>query len=507
MAATPRAAMLAMLLLPVLSAAQEPPDGYPPAPPGHYRGMRPPPGHGEGPPPGERPPEAVQLELYGTRFKARYGEARQRAERLKALARTYMDPEDPAALMRERARLRSELEADLSELESTAGGFKEALQSLMMHVRQFRPGTEGLFKPYGNAGQRMGAALDELRGQLEEEEARYAEADIPGNLRRRRLMLAASAAAVLAALAGGFYFLQKRLVAAAVQDITTRTLQSASVTPPAVTPQVVTDAPGRVVGDNFRIEERVGEGGMGVVYRATDLTLRRAVAIKRMRDEIMTEPAQLELFLNEARLVASLKHPNIIEILSIVKEPGRLYLVFELVEGRSLHEWIRLNGRLGLKPAQSVLYQVSQALDHAHERKIVHRDLKPANVMVDARGVAKVMDFGIAHQAQRTLATVTHTDRAGTPAYMAPEQELGESSRAADVFAAGVCLYEMATGRLPFNGPNFLAQKREMHYMPPSTVVPGLPPALDRVVASALAPDPARRYPTAGDLARDLMTL
>ncbi|MBI3298367.1 MAG: serine/threonine protein kinase [Elusimicrobia bacterium] len=252
--------------------------------------------------------------------------------------------------------------------------------------------------------------------------------------------------------------------------------------------------PGAVLGGNYRIERVLGRGGMGVVYEATDLTLQRKVAIKRMTDELLQAGHDLELFVNEARLVAQLKHPHIVEIHSILREGGLLHLVFEYVEGKPLSAFLERGSRVTLKSAKGVVRQVGSALDYAHSRKVVHRDLKPANIMVGQGGAIKVMDFGIAHQARLTVAKITRTGAWGTPPYMAPEQELGQVSRESDLFALGVCLYEMVTAQLPFSGPNFLAQKRERIYRPPTKVASGLPPELDAVIHRALSPDPKDRF-------------
>jgi serine/threonine-protein kinase len=148
--------------------------------------------------------------------------------------------------------------------------------------------------------------------------------------------------------------------------------------------------------------------------------------------------------------------------------------------------------------------QVGSALDYAHANKVIHRDLKPANIMVTPQGAAKVMDFGLAHQAALTVASVT---RAGTPPYMAPEQESGVVSRESDLYSLGVVFYETVTGRLPFPGPNYLAQKREMSFAPPSKAAPGLPERLDGVLARALQADPKLRFHSAAEFAQALDSL
>jgi serine/threonine protein kinase len=257
-------------------------------------------------------------------------------------------------------------------------------------------------------------------------------------------------------------------------------------------------APGSVQG-NYRIEREIGRGGMGLVYEATDLALNRKVAIKRMRPELAEAGPDLEKFLAEARLVAGLRHPNLVEIYAIIKEGDQVLLVFELVRGQPLSQFLEGGRRISLRSTKSVLRQVGSALDYAHGRKVIHRDLKPANIMITPEGVAKVMDFGIAHQAKLTVAKMTRTEAWGTPPYMAPEQELGVVSRQSDLFSLGVVLYEMLTGRLPYPGPNFLAQKQGMLFPPPSAAVPGLGAGVDAIVRRALHGEPKKRFSSAAE--------
>ncbi|HXT02004.1 MAG TPA: protein kinase, partial [Elusimicrobiota bacterium] len=256
----------------------------------------------------------------------------------------------------------------------------------------------------------------------------------------------------------------------------------------------------------FRIVKTLGQGGMGVVYEAVDLGLQRTVALKKLRSEIADSPRERARFLKEARTVAALKHPNIVEIHAIHEDAEGLFLVFEKVDGVSLHEKLDHGA---LRPAEAVSYlrQIAMALDHAHSAGVVHQDLKPANIMV-AGDRAKVMDFGIARRVQETMSTLSRVEVAGTPAYMAPEQEMGGVvTPAADVFALGACTYELLTGRVPFPG-GAMMMKAEKKFRPASEVTPTLPAAADAVIGRALEPDPAARWPSAASfvdaLARSL---
>lgn len=253
----------------------------------------------------------------------------------------------------------------------------------------------------------------------------------------------------------------------------------------------------------YEVVKEIGMGGMGVVYEATDRSLERRVAVKKMRDEIRLDPADRQRFVAEARMVAQLHHPNIVDIYAIVEDGNDVYLVFEFVEGRTLHDALKSGGALDLPQAARVLREMASAVAHAHERGIIHRDLKPSNVMLTPDGRVKVMDFGVARQAKDALTRHSMTNTVvGTPPYMAPEQEQGTVRKESDVYALGVCLYEMTTGALPFNGvgAGMLLNKLNGKWVPPSQRSPSLPPAFDAVIARALSPDPDKRYHTPQEL-------
>jgi tRNA A-37 threonylcarbamoyl transferase component Bud32 len=250
----------------------------------------------------------------------------------------------------------------------------------------------------------------------------------------------------------------------------------------------------------FRIERTLGEGGMGVVYEAVDLALQRPVALKKLRAEIADAPRERARFLKEARTVAALRHPNIVAIHSIHEDAQGLFLVFEKVAGQTLHERLSAGG---LMPAETVDYlrQVAKALDYAHSQGVVHQDLKPANVMV-SNGEAKVMDFGIARRVAETLSTMSKIEISGTPVYMAPEQEFGQHvGPAADVYALGICAYELLTGKRPFPVGGLMMKTRAL-YRPASES--GVAAAADAVIARALAPEPGARWPSASSFVEAL---
>jgi serine/threonine-protein kinase len=214
---------------------------------------------------------------------------------------------------------------------------------------------------------------------------------------------------------------------------------------------------GTTLNDRYRLEARIGAGGMSTVYRAVDETLERTVAIKLMNREVSTESDQLERFRREARAVAQLSHPHVVGVIDAGEDDGRPYIVFEYVEGETLKERIKRSGRLPITEAVAYAIEIARALGAAHARNIVHRDVKPQNVLIDGEGSAKVTDFGIA----RTLDEdgLTADGRVlGTTDYVSPEQALGRPvTGQSDLYSLGIALYEMLTGEVPFKGDNQVA--------------------------------------------------
>ena len=251
----------------------------------------------------------------------------------------------------------------------------------------------------------------------------------------------------------------------------------------------------------YDITAPLGEGGMGMVYKGWDKVLKRPVAIKKLRTELQASPRERERFLKEAEMVASLHHPHIVDIYTIIRDAQDTYLVFEYVSGNTLHELLNESSGRRLPPARAleILRQIAEAVDHAHSRHVIHRDMKPSNVMLADGGWVKVMDFGIARQVLDSLLTTTKTI-VGTPAYMSPEQAMGVVVKESDVFALGVTLYELLTGAVPFKGPGEMNDKMEGRFTVPSALVPELGQAIDEVLRKALSPRPEDRYHRCGEL-------
>lgn len=305
-------------------------------------------------------------------------------------------------------------------------------------------------------------------------------------------------------LGGGF-----ALLALLLSGLLLRRRRAPAAKPPSLR-ATVRRAPSVLAG-KYEVGRQIGSGGMGVVYEGRDLSLSRAVAIKRMREEIRWDPKERDRFVAEAKLVAKLRHPHIVEIRAIAEHDGEIYLVFEYVAGKTLHEVLAAQKRLPFARARHLFRGVVSAVDYASERGVVHRDLKPANIMVDPEGLARVMDFGIARLTEDVLSRHSRTRATvvGTPLYMAPEQELGKSRKESDVFSLGVCLYESLTGERPYGGmgAGLLMNKMNRAYAAASAAAPGLPPGIDAVFAKALEPEPDKRYASAGELLRALESL
>ncbi len=270
--------------------------------------------------------------------------------------------------------------------------------------------------------------------------------------------------------------------------------------PQAVAEEEAAGAPLTGFWSQYQVLRQIGTGGMGVVYEAKDTTLDRPVAIKKMRDEIRMDPAERQRFVTEARTVAALHHPNIVDIYSIVEDEKDVYLVFEYVDGKTLGDLLRDKGPLDFDAALKILRGACDAVDYAHRQKIIHRDIKSSNIMISDDGRVKVMDFGVARQAKDAMTKMSLTNTiVGTPPYMAPEQEQGTVRKESDVFGLGVVFYELMSGKLPFNGQGagMLLNKINGRHNPLSQQVAyGLPAGIDAVIAKALAPDPDKRYRT-----------
>ncbi|HEY8624932.1 MAG TPA: protein kinase [Solirubrobacteraceae bacterium] len=264
---------------------------------------------------------------------------------------------------------------------------------------------------------------------------------------------------------------------------------------------------GTTLSGRYRLEARIGAGGMSTVYRATDEVLERQVAVKLMNREVATDSDQLERFRREARAVAQLSHPHIVGVIDAGEDEGRPYIVLEYVEGETLKERIRRLGRLPIPEAVAYAIEITRALGAAHARHIVHRDVKPQNVLLDEEGSAKVTDFGIARTLDEEGLTVDGRVL-GTTDYVSPEQALGQPvTGQSDLYSLGVVLYEMLTGEVPFKGENqvAVAMKHVREQIPDvQTRRPEISAALAAVVETATAKRQDDRYGNDAELISDL---
>ena len=258
---------------------------------------------------------------------------------------------------------------------------------------------------------------------------------------------------------------------------------------------------------HFEIIERLGMGEFGTVWKARDTLLDRTVALKIPRREQL-DPLSIEKFMREARAAAQLRHPNIVSTHEVGREGDTLYIVIDYVRGVPLSMLLG-DQRLGIRESVTMLAKIAAALDHAHCAGVIHRDLKPSNILVDDNGEPHLMDFGLAKRKELEVSITTDGAILGTPAYMSPEQARGEANRVdgrSDVYSAGVILFQMLTGELPFRGSaRMLLQKVINDDAPgPRTLEGRVPRDLDTICLKCLEKDRGRRYATAGDLAADL---
>ncbi len=266
---------------------------------------------------------------------------------------------------------------------------------------------------------------------------------------------------------------------------------------------------GLVLEGRYRVERRLARGGMSTVYEGTDLRLDRRVAIKVMAEALASDPSFLASFNREARSAARLSHLNVVSVSDQGEDDGFVFLVMELVRGQTLREVIHQNGRLSPEQAFAVLAPTLSGLSAAHRTGLIHRDVKPENILLSSDGVVKVADFGLARAVAGTGTTsVTSGVLLGTIAYLAPEQiERGSADARSDVYAAGIVLYEMLTGKPPYSGDSALsvAYQHVNNDVPlPSSRVPGIPVEIDELVRSATRRDPAARPLDAGAFLAEL---
>ncbi len=264
---------------------------------------------------------------------------------------------------------------------------------------------------------------------------------------------------------------------------------------------------GEILGGRYEILKRIGSGGMADVYMAIDQKLNRKVAVKVLKPEYVDDEKFLKKFQTEAQAIASLTHPNIVNIYDVGLEEGVNYIVMELAGGITLKEYIKRKGRLSPQETVDISLQIASALSHAHNHHIIHRDIKPQNILISDDGMIKVTDFGIAKAANANTVTSTAT-AIGSVHYISPEQAKGRfCDEKSDIYSLGITMYEMVTGRVPFdheNGVTIALMHLQNEITPPSEITEGIPDSLEKIILKCVMKKPEERYQTADELIEDL---
>ena len=268
---------------------------------------------------------------------------------------------------------------------------------------------------------------------------------------------------------------------------------------------------GTVIDGRYRVNARIGHGGMAEVYEATDVINKRIVAIKLIREDVMQNPINLKRFENEAMIAASLNHPNIIKVYNHGVIDGRPYIANEYIKGQTLKDVLDFRGSLSIEEALSVMLQLSSTMAYAHQHNIIHRDIKPHNMYLLPDGTLKLGGFGIA-QADGINDGLTSTgDIIGSVYYLAPEISRGEpASVQSDIYAAGVSFFEMITGHVPFvkdNAVNIAVAHIKEKFPSPKKYLPTCPREIERIIFKATKKSLRERYKTMDDLYHDLLIL
>ena len=267
----------------------------------------------------------------------------------------------------------------------------------------------------------------------------------------------------------------------------------------------------KVLAGRYELFERIGEGGMSVVYKAKDELLNRFVAIKILKPQFINDSKFIDSFRRESQAAASLSHPNIVNIYDVGREGNIHYIVMELIEGKTLSDYIKEQGAMSYPKVIALSKQIAAALSFAHKNHIIHRDVKPHNIMITPNGTAKITDFGIA-KAVNAATIVDNTDGIiGSVHYFSPEQARGGYvDEKSDIYSLGIVMYEMLTGQVPFDGDNpvniaLMHINGEM--IPPSKLVDGVPPALEHIIMKCTDKYPINRYASADELIEALNNL
>ena len=265
---------------------------------------------------------------------------------------------------------------------------------------------------------------------------------------------------------------------------------------------------GKILGGRYELLEKTGGGGMAVVYKAKCHLLKRYVAVKILRPDLVDNEEFVTRFKRESQAAASLSHPNIVNMYDVGQENGTHYIVMEYVDGMTLKEYIRKEGRLTSKEAVRIASQICSALHHAHENNIVHRDIKPQNILINKEGTAKVADFGIARAVTSSTVTMAGANVIGSVHYFSPEQAKGGYvDKKSDIYSLGIVLYEMVTGVVPFEGDSAISvalKHIQEQVTPPGEINPDVPKSIQYIIQRAIEKNLENRYHDAAEMLHDL---
>ena len=265
---------------------------------------------------------------------------------------------------------------------------------------------------------------------------------------------------------------------------------------------------GKILGDRYELLEKSGGGGMAVVYKAKDRLLNRYVAVKILRPDLVENEEFVARFKRESQAVASLSHPNIVNLYDVGQKDDIHYIVMEFVDGATLKDHIREEGKLSMEEAVRIASEICSALQHAHENNIVHRDIKPQNILISKDGTAKVADFGIARAVTSATVTMAGANVMGSVHYFSPEQARGGYvDKKSDIYSLGIVLYEMVTGIVPFEGESAVSvalKHIQEKVTPPGEINPDIPKSIRYIIRHAIEKDTGKRYHDAGEMLADL---
>ncbi|MBI3297424.1 MAG: protein kinase [Elusimicrobia bacterium] len=534
------AALLALLFVSGASAAPKPPEAALPRDRARSAAPRRAARAPEPEPAAAQPPEDKRIHVSMKRIKGLVAEIKPLMARLADFKDSYADG-DLAALGREREPLLRELEAKRETLRDETDDFKTLRKEF-----QFRQGAAIIsaiagggsadvqdslrrVMDYDNYPKEVARFRDQLDEALRADLSAFdqARAARESAVHRKRLAWSLTGAGVVFIVFVGWLLRRAKgrrretVTAMPVRVVPEPVLAGGPPTPalgrtapvralggPATAPIARRAEPalGAILGGTWRVMSPPSMTALGSHFDGEEVQVRRPVVIRRVREELHRNEKDLDRLLERARQVAALKHLNLCEVYAVFVEEDRVHIVSERVDGKPVSEFIEPGRRINLTSVKRVLGQAARAVDYAHQSKILHGDLTPQCLMVTRDGLTKVADFGIGIEARKIAAKLSWSDPIGNPAYLAPEQELGAVFKESDVFSLGVILYEMAMGVQPFEGPNYLAQKRERSFKAPSAAA-GLSKDLDNLVAKALSPEPQHRFRSAADFAAALEKL